>query len=258
MSAEKFDDVTELPGEEISSEQLFRIYNRYHWTAEYCQNKDVLEVACGSGAGIGYLARFSKSVTAGDYSQTILDAPQNHYKSQFDIRCFDAQDMPFEKASFDVVVMHEALYYIPDADQFLKECCRVLRPGGIVLITSANKDLFDFSPSPHSTVYRGAQELKSLLFNHGFDVKLFGSIQLAKIGLKQKITRPIKWLAVRLNLIPKTMRGKRLLKRLVFGRSVLMPAEIVPDMTAIETLTPISGDTPCLTHKIIYCHAFPK
>jgi Methylase involved in ubiquinone/menaquinone biosynthesis len=252
---QQFDNVTELAGEEISSEQLFRLYNRYHWTASHSAGKDVLEVACGSGAGLGYLARTAKSVTAGDYSASILAGARAHYGDRFDIRQFDAQDMPYPDASFDVVVMHEALYYIPDASRFVAECRRVLRPGGIVLLTNANKDLFDFNPSPYSTVYHGAVELTQLFESHGFAVQLFGSTPLEQVSLIQKVTRPIKWIAVRLGLMPKTMRGKRLLKRIIFGAPVLMPAEIQPDMAAVETLAPIPNDRPCLTHKIIYCLA---
>ena len=254
-TAMSFEDVTELAGEEISSEQLGRLFNRYHWTAENCAGMDVLEVACGAGAGLGYVARRAKSVVAGDYSPTIVDAALAHYGQRFDIRCFDAQEIPFEDGSFDVVVMHEALYYVPDAEKFVRECRRVLRPKGQILLTNSNKDLYDFNPSPHATVYHGAVELAELLGKWRFSVELFGAAPLGEVNWRQRLTRPVKWLAVRLNLIPKTMRGKRLLKRLIFGRPTIMPAEIVPDMAPIELLTPIPADQPCLTHKIIYCRA---
>lgn len=252
---QQFDNVTELAGEEISAEQLYRLYNRYHWTAQNCQGKDVLEVACGAGAGLGYIARTAASVAAGDFSASILAGAKAHYGDRFDIRQFDAQDMPYPDASFDVVVMHEALYYIPDADKFVSECRRVLRPGGMVLLTNANKDLFDFNPSPFSTVYHGAVELTELFGSHGFRTKLFGSTPLGQVSTMQKLTRPLKWAAVRFGLMPKTMRGKRLLKRLIFGKPVHMPAEIEPDMAQVEVLQPIPGDRPCLTHKIIYCQS---
>ena len=255
QSVQKFDNVTELAGEEISAEQRDRLYNRYHWTAQYCAGKDVLEVACGSGAGLGYIARTAASVAGGDYSLSILAGPRAHYGGRFDIRQFDAQDMPYANSTFDVVVMHEALYYIPDAGKFVAECRRVLRPGGAILLTNANKDLFDFNPSPFSTVYHGAVELTELFRSYGFDVELFASTPLGRVSMLQKLTRPLKWAAVRFGLMPKTMRGKRLLKRLIFGKPVLMPAEVVPDMAPVEVLTPIPGDQPCLTHKIIYCHA---
>ena len=72
------------------------------------------------------------------------------YRRAFDaamhirLRQFDAQDMPFEDKSKDVIIMFEAIYYIPDAERFVRECERVLPSGGKVLIATANKDLYDF------------------------------------------------------------------------------------------------------------------
>lgn len=252
---QQFDNVTELAGEEISAEQLYRLYNRYHWTSLHCDGKDVVELACGAGAGLGYIARSARSVAAGDYSGSILEGARAHYGDRFDLRQFDAQDMPYPDASFDVAVMHEALYYLPDATKFVAECRRVLRPGGMVLLTNANKDLFDFNPSPYSTVYHGAVELTELFEVQGFKVELFGSTPLGQVSLLQKITRPLKWAAVRFGIMPKTMRGKRLLKRLIFGKPVLMPPEVLPGMADVEELSPIRTDQPCQTHKIIYCKA---
>jgi len=61
--------------------------------------------------------------------------------------------MPFEDKSKDVIILFEAIYHIPDADRFVKECVRVLWPGGKVLVGTANKDLYDFNPSPYSYKY---------------------------------------------------------------------------------------------------------
>ena len=128
-----FSDVTEMAGEEISPEQLFRMCNRYFWAAGYCDGKDVLEVACGTGPGLGYLLGASKSVRAGDFSQTMVDAVTAHYGDRIACTQFDAEDMPFEDASLDVIIIFEALYYIPDPEKFASECARVLRAGGVVL-----------------------------------------------------------------------------------------------------------------------------
>ena len=46
-------DVTELSGDEVSEEQVVRLCQRYYWAKEYCVDKVVLEVACGSGQGLG-------------------------------------------------------------------------------------------------------------------------------------------------------------------------------------------------------------
>ena len=66
-----FEDVTELAGMPISQEQLYRMFNRYHWTAAQSKDADVLEVACGAGQGVGYVGRSARSVIAGDISEAI-------------------------------------------------------------------------------------------------------------------------------------------------------------------------------------------
>jgi cyclopropane fatty-acyl-phospholipid synthase-like methyltransferase len=48
--------VTEIPGNKASAEQIERLYHRYHFASAFCQGKEVLEVACGAGMGLGYLA----------------------------------------------------------------------------------------------------------------------------------------------------------------------------------------------------------
>ena len=101
----------------------------------------------------------------------------------------------------------------------------------------------------------GVVELKALFAKHDFAVDFFGSQPLKDASLVQKITRPAKKFAVKFGLIPKTMRGKQLLRRIIFGKPILMPPEIMPNMSGDATLAPLPADTACTTHKIIYCEA---
>jgi SAM-dependent methyltransferase len=250
-----FVEVTELAGSRISAEQLTRMAHRYAWAAAFCVQKDVAEIACGSGPGLGLLARVSRSVEAGDYSEDILRIAKAHYGERIPLRQLDAQSLPYSDASKDVVVMFEALYYVPDASRFVQECRRVLRPGGQVLIATANKDLSDFNPSPFSHRYHGANELVALFKAAGFDAKVFGYISVGEVSARQRILRPAKKLAVALGLMPKSLKGKRFLKRFVFGKLVTMPAELPAPSTSIEPPVPLSPDSPDLIHKVLYCCA---
>jgi ubiquinone/menaquinone biosynthesis C-methylase UbiE len=47
-----------------------------------------------------------------------------------------AEALPFPAASFDAVTCLEALEFVPDAGAALAECARVLRPGGLLLVTN--------------------------------------------------------------------------------------------------------------------------
>jgi len=249
-------EVTELAGDEVSQEQVVRACSRYGWASSYCRDKDVLEVACGTGPGLGVLQSVARQLVAGDISADILERARAHYGSRIDLRIMDASKLPFADASLDVVIIFEALYYLPSAAAFVAECQRVLRPSGYVLIASANKDLSDFNPSPYSHTYHGVVELRALFGAQGFACKFFGDVPVSRVSVRQRVFRPIKRTAVALNLIPKSMGGKKLLKRLVFGTMALFPAEIASStIPAARSLATLDPSLPDREHKVILCAA---
>lgn len=250
-----FLDVTELAGEPISLEQLERLHHRYAWAARLCAGKDVVELACGSGAGLGLLQKVACSFEAADLSAAILERVRRHYGQRIRLRQFDAQTMPYEDQSKDVLLIFEAIYYMPDVDRFILECRRVLRPGGCVLVVTCNKDLFDFNPSPQSHTYLGVAELTDRFGAAGFGVRCYGYFPVKRMSGTQLLLRPVKRLAVSLGLMPRTMRGKRLLKRLIFGKPAVMPLEIENPPGIFEEPTALPPGVPDRDHKIIYCVA---
>jgi ubiquinone/menaquinone biosynthesis C-methylase UbiE len=262
--------VTEIAGDQVTQEQVVRLFNRYYWAGRHCSGKDVLEVACGTGQGLGYLSSVAKSLEAGDYSEKILEIARRHYNDRIRLKQFDAEHMPYSDHSKDVIILFEAIYYIPQAENFLKECVRILRPGGMVLIATANKDLYDFNPSPKTHRYYGVLELYQLFKKYGFKTKFCGDTPIENVSIRQRLLRPIKRFAVKLNMIPKSMAAKKVLKRIVFGNLVKMPAEIGPPIlpnTQIEDddvdpnrstfVEPdkISHDKANTRYKVIYCAA---
>jgi len=53
-----------------------------------------------------------------------------------DVRLADAQDLPFEDGSFDLVVANWVLYHLPDVDRGIAEVARVLTPEGTLIAAS--------------------------------------------------------------------------------------------------------------------------
>lgn len=251
----KFVDVTEMAGEKISAEQLQRMCHRYYWARGFVEGRDVLEVGCGAGQGLGYLAQHARSVRGGDISAEVLDRARVTYGDAISLDVFDAARMPFPDASFDVIILFEAIYYLPDAGAFMDEARRVLRPGGHVLVATANKDLYDFNPSPFSVSYYGVRELGELCREHGYAADFWGYVDVTRVSLRQRILRPVKSLAARSGLIPKTMGGKEFLKKLFFGSLVDMPASILDTPQAYEPPLALADGVPDTRHKVIYCAA---
>lgn len=250
-----YSKVTEIAHDLVTWEQVQRACDRYYWAKNFCVGKNVLEAACGAGPGLGCLSAVAQRFVAGDFSRKVLNVAKKHYGSRIDLFQLDAQYLPFANKSLDVIVLFEAIYYLPNAELFIKECRRALKPGGAVLIATANKDLFDFNPSPHAFKYFGILELKALFSKNGFSTKFFGNTAVSKLPAVQRWSRPLKKLAASLNLIPKTADGKKWLKRIIWGKLVEMPGEITKDMFPFTNPTPLQNSKPDKDHKVIFCAA---
>lgn len=120
----------------------------YHATASQydISGKKVLEVSCGHGGGASYLVR---EMHPASYTGLDLNGPgielcrKVHQLPGLDFVCGDAQAMPFDDASFDVIISVEAGHLYPRFRSFLAEVARVLRPGGHFLYADerARKDV---------------------------------------------------------------------------------------------------------------------
>ena len=255
MNQSDFLAVTERGGEPVSRAQLERFYQRYLWAGGFCAGRDVLEMACGTGPGLGYLKEVSGSLVAGDISESVIALARQHYGGRIDLHQFDATNTGITKQSFDVVILFEALYYFADARSLVGEVQRLLRPGGLFLVATANKNLFDFNPSPFSHNYYNPPELDDLLRGYGFKCSFFGGSALPPPGFKSRLMRSLKRIAVTFNLIPGSMAGKRFLKRLVFGSLVQMPVELKASGVEVEAPVAIPADRIDTTHLVLYCLA---
>lgn len=95
--------------------------------------KRVLEVSCGHGGGASYLNRALNpaSYTGLDLNPAgIAFCQKRHDLAGLDFVQGDAENLPFDDESFDVVLNVEASHCYPRVSRFLAEVVRVLRPGG--------------------------------------------------------------------------------------------------------------------------------
>lgn len=252
---DRFSTITETPGIGASQTQLSMLYTRYKFASEFCKDKEVLEVACGAGQGLGYLARVAKRVCGGDIDDENLKLAQSQYSGRpnIEVRKLDAQSLPFESGTFDVVLLYEAIYYLAHPEKFIQESSRVLRPGGTLLICTVNKEWPDFNPSPFSRKYLAGRELAELMRRNRFRVKLLGGFPVENDTVKGRLISQIKRTAVALHLIPKTMKGKELLKRIFFGKLTPLPREVHDGMGgAYAPPSPASERDDLGPYRVIY------
>ena len=103
--------------------------------------KVLLDVGSGSGIiALLALRQGAARAVCGDISSFMLDVArakaikQGYSSDRIDFRQLDAEALPFEDASFDVVITGMTLGLLPEPERALKEMVRVLRPGGLVSV----------------------------------------------------------------------------------------------------------------------------
>jgi SAM-dependent methyltransferase len=107
----------------------------YHHVATQAElrGKNILEASCGHGGGAAYLTRTfqPQRYTALDLNPAgIRFCRQRHQMDGLIFTQGDAENLPFESNTFDVVLNVEASHCYPDFPRFLAEVARVLKPGG--------------------------------------------------------------------------------------------------------------------------------
>jgi ubiquinone/menaquinone biosynthesis C-methylase UbiE len=237
-----FTTTTETWGLGASPEQLAMQYFRYRMAAELAPGGIVLEVGCGSGMGLPYLAARSRMMVGGDYMMPMLLEARSHVPESRLVR-MDAAHLPFRDASFDAVLMLEMIYYVADQAEALVECRRVLKPGGKLMVCMPNRDRPDFNPSPFSTHYPNVGDLAALFERAGFEARVYGAFAIEEDSARDRVLAPLRHLAVRYRLIPSSMRAKAMVKRLVYGRLPIMGAvhDGMADHTEAVPLDPAGG-----------------
>ena len=130
-----------LPGEQgrIRLEHM----HRYAVVQGLVQDKVILDIACGEGYGSALLAKSAQSVVGVDIAQEAIDHARELYRaSNLKFVQGSATQLEFADASFDVVVSFETIEHLAEQEQMLKELSRVLRPDGILIMSSPNRPIY--------------------------------------------------------------------------------------------------------------------
>lgn len=112
----------------------------YHHLANAIElkNKDIVEVGCGRGGGLAYIARtFAPASAIGvDLSKQAISFCNRYYSlAGVSFLQGDAQKLSLADNSCDIVINVESSHRYPDMKAFLGEVYRILRPGGYFLYT---------------------------------------------------------------------------------------------------------------------------
>ena len=120
--------------------------HRYLMAREWCRDKDVLDVASGEGYGTALLAQVARKAVGVEIAPDAVDHASSAYKANnLNFLVGDARALPSPDATFDVVTSFETIEHFGEQQLFLSEVRRVLRPGGLFIASTPDRD--NYSPA---------------------------------------------------------------------------------------------------------------
>ena len=199
----------------------------YEFAKPLISGKKVLDVGCGLAYGTALMAETAFSIMGIDYDESTITENIKRYNTTPNLKFRQAEipPLPFADQSFDVVTAFQFIEHIHPRKEFIKECLRVLIPGGVLLVTTPNvkKSLsrnpfhiheytFDEMRSEVSS-FTGNFDLHGLNGNETVNSYYSENGKFVKMILRFDILKmhqwlPSAWLSKPYNIITNLMRNK--------------------------------------------------
>ena len=107
----------------------------------------IADIGCGGGLVTEPLYRMGAKVTGIDAGAENIRAAKDHAKLMglnIDYRATTAEDLAASGTQFDVVTALEIVEHVSDVDLFLKSCAKLVRPGGVLIVSTLNRTAKSF------------------------------------------------------------------------------------------------------------------
>jgi ubiquinone/menaquinone biosynthesis C-methylase UbiE len=150
--------------------------HRYRLATALAAGRDVLDIACGEGYGSAALARVARSVVGVDIAEEVV-AHATHTYAGDGLRFLNGScdAIPLADSSVDLIVSFETIEHHDRHDEMMTEFRRVLRPGGLVVLSSPNREIYSADHvNPFHVKELSRAELTALLERHFPHVALAG------------------------------------------------------------------------------------
>ena len=161
---------------ECSGEIWYEHWHRYALARQLSHHCTVLDVACGEGYGAAMVAETAHKVVGVDLSIDVIHHAKKNYGHHANLQFVMAscECLPFSDASFDFAISFETIEHIEKQKEFIAELTRVLRPDGVLILSSPNKRLYSDAHDYHNEfhvreLYRNElEDLLHVTFPHIF------------------------------------------------------------------------------------------
>lgn len=113
------------------------------------QKIKILDIGCGGGLISEPLARMGATVLGIDPCEENIESARNHAHDQENLdltyRTATVEELASESVHYDAIVCLEVIEHVPDPELFLEVCSRLLKSGGIMVISTINRNLKSYS-----------------------------------------------------------------------------------------------------------------
>jgi 2-polyprenyl-3-methyl-5-hydroxy-6-metoxy-1,4-benzoquinol methylase len=160
-------------------EGMIEHLHRYAIAMESCSGKVVLDIASGEGYGSNLLATTASKVTGVDIDPATVQAANEKYairRKNLEFLQGSADKIPVGSGQFDIVVSFETIEHHDKHREMMAEIKRVLKPGGLLIISSPDKLFYSDKPgtkNPFHVKELYKEEFRSLLADHFKNVVLY-------------------------------------------------------------------------------------
>jgi SAM-dependent methyltransferase len=158
------------------AEVEFEHLHRYLLAAKLCAGKTTLDAASGEGYGAAILAAGGGLVTGVELDRPTVEAARRRYPAVTFVQA-DAAALPFEDGRFEVVTSFETLEHVSEPTQMLDEFRRVLKPGGLLIVSTPDKTIYNrhlAEPNPFHIHELEREEFHQALTARFRNVALYG------------------------------------------------------------------------------------
>jgi 2-polyprenyl-3-methyl-5-hydroxy-6-metoxy-1,4-benzoquinol methylase len=135
----------------------------------------LLDVGCGAGERLEQMRGLGWTVSGLDFDEKAVGVAKAR---GLDVSCGTIPGIWFPPETFDVVTMNHVIEHVPDPIELLKECYRILKPGGKVVLTTPNSSSWGhkffrehwrgLEPPRHLHIF-GPSSIEQILKRAGFD-----------------------------------------------------------------------------------------